>query len=174
MVTGKLDGPAGMDIILETVRTYRRKEEVVYIMIDVVGESGAAVYDALVRSSDARNMKVIVVPVDVREKAVESDKFWNRRTEVIFGLRDWLHHGGAIPDDDYLLTELVAATYEFDNTGRLKVKPKEKEKDILKRSPNVRDALALAVYRYKANPMEIQTSSPRETVTSLARFARGY
>jgi hypothetical protein len=67
------------------------------------------------------------------------------RDQLWFGLQQWLKDGGTIPQDPKLEAELVAPTYAFDVRGRIKVEPKEKIKERLRRSPDRADALALAV-----------------------------
>jgi len=86
---------------------------------------------------------------------------WNRRAELYGKLRDWLTEGGAIPDDDNLVSDLTAPRIKFraNNDWLLESKSDMKTRGI--RSPDLGDALALtfAVNEYVEN-----WSSPKRNV----------
>jgi hypothetical protein len=65
---------------------------------------------------------------------------------MAFGLADWLKAGGAVPDDSMLVEELASTTYTMDTKGRRKVADKKKLKTLIRRSPDRRNALELAIY----------------------------
>lgn len=111
--------------------------------VDEIG-IGASVVDALAYN---HSEVVTVCPVNSSRTADDEDQYFNLRAELHFGLRDWLRDGGSFESDPILESELVAATYKYDNRGRLQVEKKEDMKKVLKRSPNHADALQLAVYR---------------------------
>ncbi len=100
---------------------------------------GAGVSDFLRYNNQVECVAVnVATSATVEEYALLRDQLW-------FGLQKWLKDGGAIPADPKLEAELVAPIYAFDVRGRIKVEPKEKIKERLRRSPDRADALALAV-----------------------------
>jgi hypothetical protein len=100
---------------------------------------GAGVADFLRYRSQVECAAInVATAATVEEYALLRDQLW-------FGLQQWLKDGGTIPQDPKLEAELVAPTYAFDVRGRIKVEPKEKIKERLRRSPDRADALALAV-----------------------------
>lgn len=67
----------------------------------------------------------------------------NKRTEMWFGIREWLALGGAIPNSVDLKQDLGAPTFHYDAANRAALESKD---DIKKRglpSPDLGDALAL-------------------------------
>ena len=70
-------------------------------------------------------------------------RYANKRSEMWDLLREWLDHGGVIPNSPELKGELAAPTYSFDASGRMVLEPKEKVKARGLRSPDLADALAL-------------------------------
>jgi len=69
--------------------------------------------------------------------------FNNRRSEMWYGIREWLQAGGFLPDLPQLKTELTTPTYAFDPAGRICLERKEDIKERLGASPDIADALAL-------------------------------
>jgi phage terminase large subunit len=110
------------------------------VKVDVTGVGGG------VASLLARDERVRVVECPFGAGADEPDEHTNLRSELWFGVAQWLAAGGTLPDDDDLLQELVTPTYGFDARGRRIVEPKDKIKQRVGRSPDRADALALAVY----------------------------
>jgi len=74
-------------------------------------------------------------------KADDNKKYYNKRTEMYFRLRDWVRRGGILPNDKHLEDELCMPTYALKG-GKLLLEPKEKMKERLRRSPDKADALA--------------------------------
>jgi len=144
VVLNSLDGPNIAGHLLDVVRQLRRGGERPTVHVDVIGY-GASVYDYLARMDEVRAVAVNVGQAaspaqDGRpDCALLRDQLW-------FGLRKWLRDGGALPPDGKLQAELVAVRYGFMASGAVRVEPKDKIKQRLKRSPDRADALALAVY----------------------------
>lgn len=134
-----LDTVALAGKVLEVARGLRRTSEIPLIRVDSIG-IGAGVVDHLAQHDD-----VEVIAVNVAESAT-TGQHARLRDEVWFRTRDWLRDGGCIPPDQKLVGELVAPTYSFDVSGKLKVEAKDETKKRLKRSPDRADALCLAVY----------------------------
>lgn len=77
-------------------------------------------------------------------QALDAGRFYNRRSEMWFSLREWIREGGALPDGlPELVTELTAPTYGYDLRGRISLEKKEDIKARLGKSPDLADALAL-------------------------------
>lgn len=89
--------------------------------------------------------------VNVGERANESDRFVNLRSEMWWAARESLDPKNmaamAIPNDDGLIADLSAMKYSVDSAGRIKVESKEETKKRLGRSPDKGDAYALAVFK---------------------------
>lgn len=98
--------------------------------------NGSGVIDRL------RQMGHDVIEVNFGGRAIKPN-YVNKRAEMWFELRDWIHAGGAIPNDVSLKQDLAAPVYWYDAANRLQLEPKD---DIKKRglpSPDLGDALAL-------------------------------
>lgn len=88
----------------------------------------------------------LVTEVPFGSKALEDDRYFNRRAEMWAKMRDWIKGGGRLPDGDFrpmLLGDLTAPTYSFDGPGRLRLEAKDEIKKRLGRSTDLGDALAL-------------------------------
>lgn len=82
-------------------------------------------------------------PIDVQFAAPAYDpRYFNRRSEILFGAADWVKKGGALPYMPELLGEMTAVTYTFKN-GKFLAEPKDLVKQRLGRSPDLFDAHAL-------------------------------
>lgn len=142
-VFGNLDTEQVTDEVVKVVRELRRPGEArPRVKVDEIG-AGAGVVDGLrARYSDLLE----VVGVNVATESNDKTKFPNLRSQLVFGVRDWLKEGGALPPDSKLAGEVVAPVYRFDAQGRQVVESKDDIKKRLKRSPDRFDAVALAVY----------------------------
>lgn len=126
---------------LKVARDLRHPGERVKIKVDTIGV-GAGVADILRTHAD-----IDVIDINVSEASVDPEEYPNLRTQLWFGMGDWLKEGGAIPESDAeLRAELTAPRYSFDARGRRQVEPKENIKKRLKRSPDHAEALMLAIY----------------------------
>lgn len=109
------------------------------VFIDV-GGLGAGVYDRLKEIVNPR----ILVAVNFGERAINADKYVNKRAEIWGELGDWLKSEPVqIPDDDELQADLTQLRYGYDSNGRLKFESKDDMKKRGFRSPDKGDALAL-------------------------------
>lgn len=84
-----------------------------------------------------------IVEVPFGSRALKPDRYVNRRAEMWASVRDWLRAGGVLPENEALLAELTAPTYDYDAAGRLCLEAKEAVKGRLRRSTDLADALAL-------------------------------
>lgn len=119
---------------------YIRDFQPARIFIDAGGVGGGVV-DIL----HDRGFKKIVRAVMFGAKALNDDRYHNRRAEMWDELRQWLYSEPAvrIPNDENLCAELCAVNKKYDSRGRLQLEEKEEIKKRLGRSPDMADALAL-------------------------------
>lgn len=139
------DTVAVAEEVMQTVRTMRRDGEVPRVKVDTIGVGGG-VADNLRPYAEAGEIEL--VEVNSSEVSDDPDEFPNLRSQMAFGVADWLADDAALPDDLALHAELVAPTYTIDARGRRMVESKDsiKKKLTPQRSPDRADAVALAVY----------------------------
>lgn len=115
-----------------------------------IGGQGAGVYDIL----KDRGFSEVIRGVYFGEKALKTDRYFNRRAEMWDKINRWLEElpPPQLPADEDLFDELVSVNKKFDGRGRLQLEDKEEIKKKLGRSPDKADALALTfaepVYDY--------------------------
>ncbi len=110
------------------------------VFVDAGGVGGGVV-DIL----HDRGFKKIVRAVMFGSKALNDERYHNRRAEMWDELRQWLNSEPAvkIPDNENLCFELCAVNKKYDSRGRLQLEEKDEIKKRLGRSPDMADALAL-------------------------------
>ena len=154
-------GPAVAAAVVDVARERRAPwQQRVTVAVDGIGV-GASVVDALrARAHDG----VDVLDVNAAAAASNPAVHRNLRTELWFGLRDWLA-SSAVVRDETLADDVCSATYSFDAQGRFAVDAKDDQRARLGRSPDRADALALAVYasRRGVAAVRVVASAPRAT-----------
>lgn len=139
------DGP----IVAELVRQVIGPSEPAYINVDVNG-IGSSVYDHL------RPMYPNVSPFNGSEASEYRDrsgklKMRNKRAEMYWRMRDALDpengDGLALPPDTELLADLCSARYEVSAAG-VKVEDKDEIKERIGRSPDIGEAVMMALVNY--------------------------
>lgn len=105
------------------------------VFVDETGGYGAGVIDAM------RNLGHHVIGVHFSGKP-NSYRYFNKRSEILYEMAEWVKAGGAIPDDRELKEELCALTYSYQG-DKLRIAEKEIIKQQIGRSPDKADALAL-------------------------------
>ncbi|WP_345985277.1 hypothetical protein WCX49_11785 [Sulfurimonas sp. HSL-1656] len=111
------------------------------VVVDTIGV-GAGVFDRLIE------LGVPAIEGNA-SMAADDDAYLNKRAEMYFGLANFIRKGGSIPKDDELYEELSVITYSYtDGNGksRIKILKKEEIKEILGRSPDKADSLALQFF----------------------------
>lgn len=155
--------PPGHQVGLAVIRyvaQHRRGAEVPRVKVDAIG-IGSSVVDFLWAHVQACKAEGKPVPfevvavvssqaaseyIQVRPGASAKDEFENLRTQLGFGVTEFLHKGGALPEDGKLQAELVAAKYAFTGRGKRIMEAKDEIKKRLRRSPDRADAASLAIY----------------------------
>jgi len=106
------------------------------VFVDSVG-LGAGVVDRL------RQLGYRVIGVNSGAKAGRDDKYSNLKAEMWDKMRQWLQELAVLPDREDFKKDLLAPTYSFDASGRLKIESKEDLKKRGMASTDIADALAL-------------------------------
>lgn len=105
------------------------------LFVDETGGYGAGVVD------DLRRRGFDVIGVQFGGKPNDY-RYFDKRSEMLFELCNWIKSGGAIPPDRELKEELCALRYVYQG-DKFRVVPKDIIKQEIGRSPDKSDALAL-------------------------------
>lgn len=123
--------------------TGRAKKTGLHVNVDSIG-IGAGVYSRL------RELGHPASPVNVAERANDTEHFLNKRAELYWGLRERFR-GGEIDLSrlsqrpyDRLSGELTAIKFIYTSAGKIKIEPKADMKKRLGHSPDLADALMLS------------------------------
>ena len=122
-----------------------RNHNVNTINVDEVG-LGSAVVDRIQELSRSKEI-IGIKPVGVNggNKAQDTEKFFNLRTQMFDGLRQRFADGEiSIPNDPELISQLASITYIYNSRGQLQIETKQQIRDSGRQSPDKADALALA------------------------------
>lgn len=103
-----------------------------------VGGIGAGVVD----TCRSRGYGRIVHPIHFAQKAIEDERFFNRRAEMYWNAAEWVKNEGCLPKDSLLAAELAAHKYTM-KKGRVLLEEKDDVKARLGRSPDRADAFVL-------------------------------
>lgn len=101
------------------------------------GAMGAGVIDRL------RQLGYTPTEINFGGAALNPKRYANIRAEMYFKCREWLEHGGALPNQSELKTELSTVEYRFNAAGKILLESKEHLKERLGKSPDLADALVL-------------------------------
>lgn len=86
-----------------------------------------------------------VVPINFGESALDKEKFYNKRAEMYWNLRELIINKKlALPKNDQLANELASIRYEYTAKQQIRIEAKDEIKKRTGRSPDLADALALA------------------------------
>lgn len=146
--------------VLEVIKQHRVGTEKVTVRIDS-SNMGAGVADQLrevASQSEDHNLRII----DCMASSHSTEPEYSRlRDQVWGGLRDFLVEGGALPPGSDVKADIVAPKYGFDANNRIKLESKYDMKKRIKRSTDIADAIALAVFQAKTsewNPIVVSLS----------------
>jgi hypothetical protein len=133
------------------------------IMVDATGGFGDGVVDSLGR------IGITAVRVQFAGKPIDA-KFWNKRSEIIWNLVEWVKHGGALPPGEAsqkLAEELTQMEYTF-RGDKILIEEKELVKQRIGRSPDYSDALACSF----AFPVMPQVRDPFDGIAMAGNFGK--
>lgn len=107
--------------------------------------------------------------------AIESDRFFNRRSEMYLVARDCIRDRKLKPSaDKRTLADFAAVSYGFDSKGRIKLLPKEEIKKRIGRSPDRADGFVLLSVAYSgATIRQAAGASAVEWATGAVGYSRG-
>ena len=108
------------------------------VFIDV-GGLGAGIVDRLIELG----FEDRITAVNFGEKALDVDRYSNKRAEMWCEMNEWLQMPVSIPDEDGLQADLCAPEYEYDSASRVVLESKKHMRARGVRSPDKGDALAL-------------------------------
>lgn len=121
----------------------------VKVFIDFGGDSGCY---AKLRDSGYGS---IVERVAFGGKAIENEKYANRKAEMLAKAKEWLTEG-SIPNDEQWTIDLCAPSVSTDNNGRMKVESKDSLKKRGYASTDILDAFSLTF----AAPVRVKRNMP--------------
>lgn len=130
------------------------------VFVDGVGVGGGVV-DRL------KQIGFRVVDVNAGGSPLQAERYANKRAEMWGRMREWIKDRGCLPDDRELADDLVAPSYEYDASNRLKLERKEDMKERGLSSPDSGDALALTFAfpvphaDMRNRPVRVNTEPPR-------------
>lgn len=157
-----IDGTAGANIVVRKWKEWSADA----CFVDNTGGFGSSWVDNMQR------LGYSPIPVHFNQRS-ENPRYYNKRTEMIFDLVEWIKNGGALPPDDLnIIAELTESTYTHKN-DKLLLEPKDILQSKIGRSPDSMDALALSF----AAPVQRNAASPgdqmvRETEVEYNPFSR--
>lgn len=148
------------EIVVNLYDRYKVK----YGNVDGTGGYSQGVYDlAVAKGCDLGS-------VNFAQKAFDSDKYPNARTEMYIEFAKAIKEGFWVDDD--VREEMLAQTVFINNRGQQQLVPKEDVKKILGHSPDRCDAVALAVYamNHKGGQQGMTNKQIEDTVDEYMRY----
>jgi hypothetical protein len=132
------------------------------VCIDVTGV-GTGVADRLIEMGYKN-----IYRIHAGAKAIEDQKYVNKRAEMWGLMREWLNDSPCdLPDDDALQSDLTGLTYSYDSSRRMVLESKEKAKKRGLRSPDSADSLALT-FAVRVAPRNVKRMSWRDKLNKRA------
>ena len=134
----------------------------VQICVDSIG-LGGGVCDRL------RELGLPAVGINTSESPASKQTYLNLRAELWYKCKAWLEaRDCALPKDDELLAELVAAKYKFTSSGKIQLESKDAMRKRGLRSPDLADAFCLT-FAVEAMTMAGNTNAGLSWGTPLRR-----
>lgn len=134
-----------------------QKYDIRRVNVDATGGFGNGLVDMLQHNKAG----LIVNPINFGQKPKE-DIYVNARAEMYFNLANKIREGFYI-EDDKVKEELQYTTYQINGSGKTLLVPKDNIRELIGRSPDTSDALALALY-------DMETMSPQESLNIAFNF----
>ena len=149
-----------VDIINELKNQYQFKAG----CADGTGGYSTGVTDVL-KSKD-----IDIEPINFAQKAFDPDKYPNARTEMYIELAQAIRSGFWV--NDIVKEEMIAQSVTINGKGQQQLLPKEDVKEILGHSPDLCDAVALALYA--KNHSIVNTNKEYDNVVQQYLYKVGY
>ena len=138
------------------------RNQPVQICVDSIG-LGGGVCDRL------RELGLPAVGINTSESPASKQTYLNLRAELWYKCKAWLEaRDCALPKDDELLAELVAAKYKFTSSGKIQLESKDAMRKRGLRSPDLADAFCLT-FAVEAMTMAGNTNTGLSWGTPLRR-----
>ncbi len=122
-----------------------KKEQPKAVFIDAGGPAAGGVIDML------KALRYNAVAVNFGASP-ESERFTNKRMEMWFRMKEWVEQGGAIEDNEEIITDLTTPEYNHHPNGKMYLESKIQMKKRGCRSPDLGDGLALTFAYEILNP----------------------
>lgn len=135
-----------------------KKYDIRRVNIDCTGGFGNGIADMINHKNN-----IAVNRINFAQKP-NNDIYLNARAEMYFNLVDKIKEGFYI-DDLEIKEELQFTTYNINGTGKTLLCPKNTIKEMIGRSPDSADALALALY-----DMQVEEITPQESLNIALQF----
>jgi hypothetical protein len=149
------------------VKNLAETENIDIIAVDDAGVGGGV-------SDRLREQGISIIPVNGGESAIDANKFFNRRTEIWWNMREWIRSEGGISDDGNLMADLTAPIFSYTSKGQIKLETKEELKKRIGHSPDYGDSLAIALAAQKRTRLEIidwlESSRPLARASAMMEF----
>jgi hypothetical protein len=131
----------------------RGLSDLVRVKIDTIGV-GWGVVSLLDRWVKERQLRAVIIGVNVSEKPKDQTKFKNQRAEMWWNARTLLQPRDEKQElrldvDRQVLAQLAGPTYKSDSSGRIQIEAKADMKRRGVHSPDRAEAILLAVYENK-------------------------
>ena len=149
-----------VDVINELKNQYQFKAG----CADGTGGYSTGVTDVL-KSKD-----IDIEPINFAQKAFDPDKYPNARTEMYIELAQAIRSGFWV--NDIVKEEMIAQSVTINGKGQQQLLPKEDVKEILGHSPDLCDAVALALYA--KNHSIVNTNKEYDNVVQQYLHKVGY
>ena len=149
-----------VDVINELKNQYQFKAG----CADGTGGYSTGVTDVL-KSKD-----IDIEPINFAQKAFDPDKYPNARTEMYIELAQAIRSGFWV--NDIVKEEMIAQSVTINGKGQQQLLPKEDVKEILGHSPDLCDAVALALYA--KNHSIVNTNKEYDNVVQDYLYKVGY
>lgn len=110
--------------------------------------------------------------INFAQKAIQEDKYPNIRTEMYMELAKAIKEGFWV--NEQVKKEMLAMSAFINNKGKIQLLPKEDIKKILGHSPDLCDAVALAVYAMNHGNKEVLTDQQADKLVDEYLMRLGY
>jgi hypothetical protein len=128
------------------------------IAVDESGVGGGVI-DRLIEQD------IRVLTVNNGAKAIEHERFINLGSELYWKMRELFENKNiSIPDNHDLKTQLTSRLWSINSSGKIQIESKEDLKKRGLKSPDIADALALAIHAMRRGVY----NQPRVTVFSMS------